>query len=437
MSNTKITLEKRSIIVVGKTGAGKSKLLNELIGKNIFKSSSKPESCTNKVECSPEFVVKCKFEHNQENLELPFELMAYDTPGIADSQGRSKQFLNEIADIIKIKPLNILIILVEYGKMDVGFYNNIEILRECLNDLADHSSMLIVNKVPTEKNLDRKRKKGEEVRDRNEMISGIFEKISECLGSQFKYRFFLENDDMDDAETFNAEQYNLIRQVIFSCSSHLNSSQVKSWKEIVEFYTGAIDNEQVLNDQTNQLKNEIENKLEKIEFDIADLKYPFLVSNNRNSDEKLLEFVTNFECKMTREDYQIIKKERNSVATSSVDPVETGDSVETTDPVQTTDPVTTADSVATVGTIARVTTVATIGALLYEPLIAALSYYLKNKTFFAIEARLTFLGKRRSALQRELEKYQTTIEEQESMLCQKRDKITRLENALANPNQCS
>ena len=43
------TDEKRSIIVVGKTGAGKSRLLNGIIEENIFLSSPNPESCTNKV----------------------------------------------------------------------------------------------------------------------------------------------------------------------------------------------------------------------------------------------------------------------------------------------------------------------------------------------------------------------------------------------------
>ena len=63
MSNPEINLEKRSIIVVGKTGAGKSKLLNELLGDNrIFKSQTGIESCTDKVECSEWRVVKSKID---------------------------------------------------------------------------------------------------------------------------------------------------------------------------------------------------------------------------------------------------------------------------------------------------------------------------------------------------------------------------------------
>jgi predicted GTPase len=64
-------------------------------------------------------LVRGKFE--PDGSETCFQLTAFDTPGIGDSQGRSKQFLNEIAQTIKTTPLNLIIILVEYGKLDVGF----------------------------------------------------------------------------------------------------------------------------------------------------------------------------------------------------------------------------------------------------------------------------------------------------------------------------
>jgi hypothetical protein len=37
-------------------------------------------------------------------------------------------------------------------------------------------------------------------------------------------------------EEINKEKYNLIRQVIFSCSSLLNAAKVRVWNEIVDFY---------------------------------------------------------------------------------------------------------------------------------------------------------------------------------------------------------
>ena len=70
------------------------------------------------------------------NWNISFELNAIDTPGIADSQGKSKQFLNEIAQTIKTTPLNLIIVLVEYGRMDTGLSSNLEVLRECLNGMS-------------------------------------------------------------------------------------------------------------------------------------------------------------------------------------------------------------------------------------------------------------------------------------------------------------
>jgi hypothetical protein len=37
-------------------------------------------------------------------------------------------------------------------------------------------------------------------------------------------------------EEINKEKYDLIRQVIFSCSSLLNAAKVRTWDEIVDFF---------------------------------------------------------------------------------------------------------------------------------------------------------------------------------------------------------
>ena len=178
--------ERRQIIIVGKTGAGKSKVLNELLCRNhdshIFISSADTESCTNKID-SNEW--KRVYFNIDENNEISFELKAFDTPGIGDSKGRSIEFLNKIAQTIKETPLNLIIILVEYGKFDTGLYSNLEVLRECLNDLSQSSSMLIINKVPTEKSLVKKRKNGEMIRNRQEVLDETFIKLSNALGTTF------------------------------------------------------------------------------------------------------------------------------------------------------------------------------------------------------------------------------------------------------------
>ena len=317
------TLENRSIIVIGKTGAGKSKLLNELLcEKQLFKSSSGIESCTNKIEFSDAKLVKCKIETKTDvNNEISFELNAFDTPGIGDSKGRSREFLNDIAQTIKRTPLNLIIILVEYQRLDTGLCNNLEILRECLNGLSHMSSMLIVNKVPTLATLENKQKRGEEVSDRDLELKNTFVKFNELLGNtiSFKFNFFLENDDTNFE--INEEKYNLIRQAIFSCNAHLNASMVRTWDEIVHFYAKEISalTDQEVDNHMVELRSELENKLDKVEFDIADVKYSFLdflvYAKCLNDEEErvdslifssldeLADFVEKFECSITREQF--------------------------------------------------------------------------------------------------------------------------------------
>ena len=167
--------------------------------------------------------------------EIYFDLKVIDTPGIADSQGRSKQFLNEIAKTIKTTPLNLIIVLVEYGRMDTVLSSNLEVLRECLNGMSQSKSMLIINKVPTEKTLEQKRKKGEECRDRKEVLNEMFKAISNAFGGKFKYELFLENEDLEGAEENNKEQYNLIKIFTFFRYSCVNTQMVRTWDEIVTF----------------------------------------------------------------------------------------------------------------------------------------------------------------------------------------------------------
>ena len=70
--------------------------------------------------------------------------------------------------------------------------------------------------MPTQKVLDSKRKRGEQVADRDKELAETFYKISKTLGYSFKFKFFLENDECD--EEINKKKFNEIRSVIWSSS---------------------------------------------------------------------------------------------------------------------------------------------------------------------------------------------------------------------------
>ena len=385
-----VDIENRTIIVVGKTGAGKSKLLNELIGKNVFKSSADIESCSEKIDTfTTRITTKLKpSKANSRKLsnEITFELKVIDTPGIADSQGRSKKFLNEIAETIKTTPLHLIVVLVEYGRFDFGLYNNLEILRECLNSLSQSSSMLIVNKVPTQKTLERKRRRGEECRDRKKVLDETYRELSDALGNRFKFKFFLENDESEEAEKFNAQQYEQIKKVILTRNSLLNGSKVKTWNEILYFYTRAIMNDQEIKNQMKELKLELEDKLDKVEYDIADIKYPYLeFLNERNLN--LGNSLTSLECKITKDEY----RKRNKYASHE-------------------------------------------NVMLFVESDSSMESQWENVSK-SVDEKLKNLDAKRVELNKELIKCQNSIDERKKMLDEKRSKLIRLENSLVNPMQ--
>jgi GTP-binding protein EngB required for normal cell division len=398
--------ETRSIVVVGKTGAGKSWLLNKIIGRPIFNASSETKSCTSKIE-SREATVS--IHDGQQNGEKNFNLTAFDTPGIGDSEGRSIQFLNEIAETIQSEPFNLLIVLVDYGRYDVGVKNYLEVLKECLNGLSQSSTMLIVNKVPTEKVLAKKRANGEQIGDRDQEIRTTLKNMSDALNMFFKYELFLEDDSYEEN---NEKKYDHIRQTIYSCRSHLDASQVRTWKEIVEFYSTDTSGltEKELEDKYDELKKGIKGKLDKIEFDIADVKYPFLhlysITKRFNA-----EFVRNFECAVKEEEYfrkKKVTKDWLEIAVLSV-----GAAVD-------------------VGFSYANIPVALVNLSWITFNFLRSEYRISQSN---VEDLLNNLGRKRIELKEELDKYQRTAEENKENFKKNQEKIRLLEAALVNQHQ--
>ena len=90
-------LDERRVIVIGKTGAGKSNLLNKILDcyNNAFRVSYSVESVTSQIETA-QSIIEIDDRDEEESFKVRFRLQAFDTPGIADSKGRSKKILNEM-----------------------------------------------------------------------------------------------------------------------------------------------------------------------------------------------------------------------------------------------------------------------------------------------------------------------------------------------------
>jgi hypothetical protein len=448
----------RNIIVVGKTGGGKSYFLNELQGANNFESSPNQESCTEKISVCSASINVIVDEVDIKNVTL--KLNAFDTPGIADTKGRSKKFLNTIAQTIRSHPFNLIIILVEYGKHDTSFCNNLEIFRECLNELSQSSSMLIVNKVPTKKYLDKKRGKGEKVADRELELKKTFELVSLKLGIDFKFKFFLQNDEYDEYEKeieINKAKYDAIRRVIWSCGSLLNGSKIKTWDEIVAFYSKDIKEltAQELSVKMEMLKLGLEDKLVKIEFDIADMKYPFLRGLKdtviRSYLKQYEEFVSRFRCGISEEDYWKCKTQ-NSYITMIANTANALDEYAfgvcekairfALDPNTLAALISGADKIFSLlpaletfvlpaavasGLIATFSLLAIRSTSVTTETIDSLLFYNDNKN---VEQNLSNLGTRRETLRRELKEYKDSMDNLKEKLVLQQEKVYRLKVAL-------
>lgn len=80
------------LMLLGLTGAGKSRLGNKLSGNNLFKESDGSDSCIKNIDKA----------FNQFNVEI------IDTPGLADTDNEEKENLIVIANEIKKSKPNIL-----------------------------------------------------------------------------------------------------------------------------------------------------------------------------------------------------------------------------------------------------------------------------------------------------------------------------------------
>lgn len=185
-------MSQRNIIAIGKTGFGKSFILSRILGqkdsdKSIFVSKNAIESTTEEI-VSQTRQVSISSENNT------LTLTAFDTPGIADSKGRTRQFLDQIMTTIQHQQLHQILIFVKYGRYDMNLQNNFKVLNLCMNGLNTANCMLIINEVPKEKRF----KKENPDKSLDEELSKLQSNISSALMTTFSHSFAIEYTEDPD-----------------------------------------------------------------------------------------------------------------------------------------------------------------------------------------------------------------------------------------------
>lgn len=253
----------KNIIVLGDTGSGKSWLLNQLFCpinvinedfKPIFAESDSIDSITNKISKPHQTDVNFTVKSTNITEVFEFKLSATDTPGIADTKGRTEEFLNSIMTELKTKPY-VIILIIKYGRMSENVKRSLEILRLCFNNtLKDCSTIVVINKRP-------KQKRNSNV-NYNSECENMFESISKILDTQLSKRVVFEENDK-----YLKYKINYLLFAVYISEPIINHYFI-TWQELVDFHAEFIGAQKSTKEFKAHLLKKLENKIQSLTADM-------------------------------------------------------------------------------------------------------------------------------------------------------------------------
>ena len=133
---------KRNVIILGKTGCGKSTLANKILNENRFQVSGKVSSETADIQS----------EVNIVTIEgTRYQITVTDTVGFFDTKQRNKRFNNVImkkiiSELIKVAPhgLNLIIFVFRNGRFTEEERECFDIVTRHFKTLIEKASMLVI-----------------------------------------------------------------------------------------------------------------------------------------------------------------------------------------------------------------------------------------------------------------------------------------------------
>ena len=134
MQDTEEDLENHSFILLGKTGAGKNSLCNNIAKENKFNVGDSFSSCT--TETSSQTII-----YKKDNITK--KLYIIDTPGFEDSEGRDDANIEKMKKFIKENErIKCIVIVIDFNltRCDKSLQNSIKIIAELfpLNNFWEH-----------------------------------------------------------------------------------------------------------------------------------------------------------------------------------------------------------------------------------------------------------------------------------------------------------
>ena len=99
----------KTFLLIGPTGTGKSFIANRFLKSKKFISELNCSSVTQKCQFITEKVI---YLSDPEKQEMHVNLTIIDTPGLGDTQGKSREHIDSIIDFIKKPEITVDVIII-------------------------------------------------------------------------------------------------------------------------------------------------------------------------------------------------------------------------------------------------------------------------------------------------------------------------------------